>query len=62
MGQIVIEALYAIFVELICFGTGHMILRPLGFRTLGPHSVSCGIVGFLFWFIVSLATWQLFHM
>ena len=62
MGQFVIEALYTIFVELICFGTGHMILRPLGFHTLGRHSVSCGIIGFLFWFFNSLAIWQLFQI
>ena len=62
MGQLVIEVLYTIFGELNCFGTGHMILRPLGFQTLGRHSVSCGIISFLFWFFVSLTIWQLFHI
>lgn len=62
MAQILFELCYTVFVELLCYGTGYMILRPLGFRTLDRHATSCGIIGFLFWFFFSLIIWQLFHI
>ena len=62
MVQVLLESLYELFVTVICFGTGRLILHPLGFRNLERHVVSVEIVGFLFWFFVSLAIWQLFHI
>jgi len=62
MVQALLESLYEFFVSVVCLGTGRLILRPLGFRNLERHVVSVEIVGFLFWFFVSLAIWQLFHM
>ncbi len=62
MIQALLELLYELVVNVICFGTGRLILRPLGFRNFERHMVSVEIVGFLFWFFVSLAIWQVFHV
>jgi len=39
VAQVLGELLYNFFIEILCFGTGYMILRPFGFGHLDQHAV-----------------------
>jgi hypothetical protein len=62
MGQVALELAYSVFVEGLCYGTGYVILRFLGFRNLDRREYIVGMVGFLFWFIVGLLEWRFFSV
>jgi len=57
--QIVFELAYSVVIEGLCYGTGYFILRAFGFRKFERHDYAVGMVGFLFWFIVSFLVWYL---
>jgi hypothetical protein len=62
MGQVALELAYAVVVEGLCYGTGYVILRGLGFRNLDRREYIVGMVGFLFWLIVGLLVWRFFSV
>jgi hypothetical protein len=62
MAQVALELAYSFFVEVLCYGTGSVFLRCLGFRELGRREYIVGVVGFLFWFIVGLLVWHFFSV
>ncbi len=62
MAQVALELAYSVFVEVLCYGTGYVILRCLGFRDFDRREYIVGIVGFLFWFIVGLLVWHFFSV
>ena len=63
MAQLALEMAYEFFVEILCYGTGHIILKTIGFRNLleqHRYDFVVGMIGFLFWFAVGLLVWQFF--
>ena len=62
MGQVALELAYAVVVEGLCYGTGYVILKCLGFRSLDRREYIVGMVGFLFWFIIGLLVWRFFSV
>jgi hypothetical protein len=62
MGQAALELAYSVVVEGLCYGTGLVILRCLGFLNLDRRDYIVGMVGFLFWFIMGLLVWRFFSV
>ena len=59
MGQVALELAYSLIIEGLCYGTGYLILRILGFRNLDRRETLVVMVGLLFWVVVGLVAWRL---
>jgi len=62
MAQVILELAYSFFVDLLCYGTGYIILRCIGIRNLERREYIVGMVGFLFWFFMGLVVWHFFSV